>query len=75
VKGQVVRVVPEAEMVPALVAAAERINEEGIDAVLADRDVDAERIAAQARDELLQIQGTDANHTQVKIDKIRQIAD
>jgi (E)-4-hydroxy-3-methylbut-2-enyl-diphosphate synthase len=75
VKGQVVRVVPEAEMVPALIAAAERINEEGIDAVLADRDVDAERIAAQARDELLQIQGTDANHTQVKIDKIRQIAD
>jgi (E)-4-hydroxy-3-methylbut-2-enyl-diphosphate synthase len=75
VKGQVVRVVPEAEMVPALVAAAERINEEGIDAVLADRDVDAERIAAETRDELLQIQGTDANHTQVKIDKIRQIAD
>jgi (E)-4-hydroxy-3-methylbut-2-enyl-diphosphate synthase len=75
VKGQVVRVVPEAEMVPALVAAAERINEEGIDAVLADRDLDAERIAAEAREELLQIQGTDANHTQVKIEKIRQIAD
>jgi (E)-4-hydroxy-3-methylbut-2-enyl-diphosphate synthase len=75
VKGQVVRVVPEAEMVPALVAAAERINEEGIDAVLADRDVDAERIAAQTRDELLQIQGADANDTQVKIEKIRQVAD
>jgi (E)-4-hydroxy-3-methylbut-2-enyl-diphosphate synthase len=75
VKGQVVRVVPEAEMVPALVAAAKRINDEGIDAVLADRDVDAERIAAEAREELLQIQGTDANHTQVKIEKIRQVAD
>lgn len=75
VKGQVVRVVPESEMVPALVAAAERIDAEGIDAVLADRDVDAERIAAQTRSELIEIQGTDANHTQVKIDRIRQIAD
>jgi len=75
VKGQVVRVVPEAEMVTALVEAAERINAEGIDAVLADRDVDAERIAAETRDELLQIQGTDANHTAEKIAKIRQVAD
>ena len=75
VKGQVVRVVPEAEMVTALVEAAERINAEGIDAVLADRDVDAERIAAETRDELLQIQGTDANHSAEKIAKIRQVAD
>jgi (E)-4-hydroxy-3-methylbut-2-enyl-diphosphate synthase len=75
VKGQVVRVVPEAEMVDALVEAAERIMAEGIDAVLADRDVDAERIAAEARDELLQIQGTDANHSAEKIAKIRQLAD
>jgi len=71
----VVRVVPEAEMVTALVEAAERINAEGIDAVLADRDVDAERIAAETRDELLQIQGTDANHSAEKIAKIRQLAD
>ena len=48
---------------------------EGIDAVLADRDVDAERIAAETRDELLQIQGTDANHSAEKIAKIRQVAD
>ncbi|MCJ7439606.1 MAG: flavodoxin-dependent (E)-4-hydroxy-3-methylbut-2-enyl-diphosphate synthase [Acidimicrobiia bacterium] len=75
VKGQVVRVVPEAEMVDALVEAAQRIVAEGIDAVLADRDVDAERIAAEARDELLQIQGTDANHSAEKIAKIRQVAD
>jgi len=75
VKGQVVRVVPEAEMVDALVEAAERIVAEGIDAVLADRDVDAERIAAETRDELLQIQGTDANHSAEKIAKIRQVAE
>jgi (E)-4-hydroxy-3-methylbut-2-enyl-diphosphate synthase len=75
VKGQVVRVVPEAQMVGALVEAAERIMAEGIDAVLADRDVDAERIAAETRDELLQIQGTDANHSAEKIAKIREVAE
>src|SRR4029079_2999501 len=42
VKGKVVRVVPEAEMVAALVAEAERIVEEGFDAVLADADAGAE---------------------------------
>ena len=74
VKGQVVRVVPEAEMVSALVEAAQRIVAEGIDAVLADRDVDAERIAAETRDELIQIQGTDVNKSEAKIIKIRELA-
>ena len=74
VKGQVVRVVPEAEMVSALVEAAQRIVSEGIDAVLADRDVDAERIAAETRDELIQIQGTDVNKSEAKIIKIRELA-
>ncbi|MSO18754.1 MAG: 4-hydroxy-3-methylbut-2-en-1-yl diphosphate synthase, partial [Acidimicrobiia bacterium] len=74
VKGQVVRVVPEAEMVSALVEAAQRIVAEGIDAVLADRDVDAERIAAETRDELIQIQGTDVNKSEAKIAKIRELA-
>ena len=74
VKGQVVRVVPEAEMVSALVEAAQRIVAEGIDAVLADRDVDAERIAAETRDELIQIQGPDVNKSEAKIIKIRELA-
>jgi (E)-4-hydroxy-3-methylbut-2-enyl-diphosphate synthase len=74
VKGQVVRVVPEAEMVSALVEAAQRIVAEGIDAVLADRDLDAERIAAETRDELIQIQGTDVNKSEAKIIKIRELA-
>ena len=74
VKGQVVRVVPEAEMVSALVEAAQRIVAEGIDAVLADRDVDAERIAAETREELIQIQGTDVNKSEAKIIKIRELA-
>ncbi len=75
VKGHVVRVVPEAEMVDALVEEAERIVEEGVEARLAAADADAEAIAAATRDELIQIQGPDANHTSVKIDKIREIAD
>ncbi len=75
VRGHVVRVVPEAEMVSALVDEAERIMEEGIEARIAAADVDAERIAAETREELLQIQGTDANHDQEKIKKIRVIAE
>ena len=49
VKGKVVRVVPEAEMVEALVAEAERIMEEGIDAVLASADAGAEAEAEADR--------------------------
>jgi (E)-4-hydroxy-3-methylbut-2-enyl-diphosphate synthase len=75
VRGQVVRVVPEAEMVDALVAEAEAIVAEGIDARLAAADANAEAIAAATREELLQIQGLDANHSDEKIDKIREIAE
>jgi (E)-4-hydroxy-3-methylbut-2-enyl-diphosphate synthase len=75
VKGHVVRVVPEVEMVDALVEEAERIVEEGVEARIVAADVDAEAIAAATRDELIQIQGPDANHTSVKIDKIREIAE
>jgi (E)-4-hydroxy-3-methylbut-2-enyl-diphosphate synthase len=75
VRGQVVRVVPESEMVEALVAEAELIMAEGIDAALAAADRDAARIAEETREELLQIQGLDANHADEKIAKIREIAD
>ena len=73
VKGQVVRVVPEAEMVAALIDEAEKIMEEGIEARLAAADANAEAIAAATREELLQIQGVDANHSQDRIAKIREI--
>ena len=75
VKGKVVRVVPEADMVAALVDEAERIVEEGIEARLAAADADAEAITAAAREELIQIQGVDANHSQEKIAKIRELAE
>src|SRR5204863_294606 len=53
VKGQVVRVVPEAEMVDALVATAKQIMDEGIDAVIASADAGAAAEAEATRVELI----------------------
>ena len=50
-------------MVAALVDEAERIMAEGIEARIAAADANAAAIAEATRDELLQIQGIDANHT------------
>lgn len=73
VKGQVVRVVPESEMVAALVEEAERIVAEGIDARLAAADAGAQEEAARVRAELLAEQGSDVNDVEVKIAHIREI--
>ena len=75
VKGKVVRVVPEVDMVDALVDEGERIIAEGIEARLAAADAGAEAEAERTREELLQIQGTDANRSDEKIEKIREIAE
>ncbi len=75
VRGKVVRVVPESEMVAALVDEAERIVVEGIDARLAAADANAEAIAAATREELLGIQGLDANHSDARVARIREIAE
>ncbi|MGH9027784.1 MAG: flavodoxin-dependent (E)-4-hydroxy-3-methylbut-2-enyl-diphosphate synthase, partial [Acidimicrobiia bacterium] len=74
VQGHVVRVVPEDQMVDALVEEAERIVAEGVEARIAAADAGAEEEAARAREELLQIQGTDANAANERIDRIREIA-
>jgi (E)-4-hydroxy-3-methylbut-2-enyl-diphosphate synthase len=75
VKGQVVRVVPEDEMVEALIAEAEAIMEEGIEARIAAADAGAAAEAEAARDELIQIQGTDANKSGDRIDKIHTLVE
>ncbi len=75
VRGTVVRVVPEAEMVDALVEEAERIVEEGIEARLAAADANAEAIAAADREQLVELRGTDANHAAERIEKIREITE
>ena len=75
VKGQVVRVVPEGEMVDALVEEAERIVEEGIEARLAAADEGAEEAADADRRALLEEQGTDANDAEEKKVHIRALTD
>jgi (E)-4-hydroxy-3-methylbut-2-enyl-diphosphate synthase len=74
VRGHVVRVVPEAQMVEALVEEAERIMAEGIEARLADADAGAEAEAEATRLALLGEQGSDANDDATRIAKIRDIA-
>lgn len=73
VKGHVVRVVPEDEMVDALLAEALAIMEEGIEARIAKADAGAEEESNADREALLQIQGSDANKASEKIDKIQTL--
>jgi (E)-4-hydroxy-3-methylbut-2-enyl-diphosphate synthase len=71
VKGRNVAVVPEDEMVDALVEWAEYINEHGTDAAIAKADTArAEREAARDRSALLEAQGDDANNASEKIVEI-----
>jgi (E)-4-hydroxy-3-methylbut-2-enyl-diphosphate synthase len=73
VKGQNVAVVPETEMVDALVEWAEFINEHGTDAALARVDLEkAKREAERDRARLLDAKGDDANHAGERIELIRK---
>lgn len=72
VKGRNVAVVPESEMVEALVEWAEFIHEHGADAAIARADTArAEREAAKDRSQLLDEKGDDANDASAKIVSIR----
>ena len=76
IQGQIIRVVPEDEMVEALVEEAKKIAVEGVEARLAARDQSAEAEAAADRALLLDDRGSDANHDRERIEKIRRrIAD
>jgi (E)-4-hydroxy-3-methylbut-2-enyl-diphosphate synthase len=72
IQGQIIRVVPEDEMVEALVEEAKKIIEEGVEARLAARDQSAEKEAADDRAALLDDRGADANNAQIKIENIRR---
>jgi len=75
VKGQNVAVVPEDEMVDALVSWAELICAEGVEAALARADTDrAGREAERDRSVLLATQGDDANDTAARVDIVRRAA-
>jgi (E)-4-hydroxy-3-methylbut-2-enyl-diphosphate synthase len=71
IKGQVVRVVPEDEMVEALLDEARKIVDEGIDARLAAADTGAAAEASEEALELFALQG-DANHA---AERRRSVAD
>jgi (E)-4-hydroxy-3-methylbut-2-enyl-diphosphate synthase len=73
VKGTNVAVVPESEMVDALVEWAEFINEHGTDAAIARADVaKASREARLDRDALIDEKGADVNHADERIVEIRK---
>ena len=75
VKGRNVAVVPEDEMVEALVEWATFINEHGTDAAIARADTArAEREANKDRSALLEEKGADANNSTEKIVEIRRTA-
>ena len=75
IKGKIVRVVNEDEMVEALVEEAKLILAEGVEARLAARDVGAEAEAEADRAMLLDDRGVDANHANERIEKIRRRAE
>jgi (E)-4-hydroxy-3-methylbut-2-enyl-diphosphate synthase len=75
IKGKIIRVVPEDEMVSALVAEAEQIITQGVEARLASADAGAEEEAARDRAELFADKGADANHSDEVIVKIRGLGE
>jgi (E)-4-hydroxy-3-methylbut-2-enyl-diphosphate synthase len=72
IKGKIVRVVPEDEMVQALVDEAQKIVAEGIEARIAAADQGAEKEAEADRQALFASQGEDANHSEDVILEIRR---
>jgi (E)-4-hydroxy-3-methylbut-2-enyl-diphosphate synthase len=75
IKGKIVRVVKEDEMVEALVEEAKLIMAEGVEARLAARDQSAEAEAEADRAMLLDDRGADVNHANERIEKIRRRAE
>src|SRR5947209_3665508 len=72
VRGQVVRVVPEDQMVEALIEEAERLVAEGAEARLAAADAGAAEEAERTRQALLNVQGDDPNAVGQRVDLIQK---
>jgi (E)-4-hydroxy-3-methylbut-2-enyl-diphosphate synthase len=70
IQGKIVRVVPEDEMVSALVEEAEKLVKEGVTARLAAADRGAEAEAEADRAALLDSKGLDANASEAKVELI-----
>jgi (E)-4-hydroxy-3-methylbut-2-enyl-diphosphate synthase len=74
IRGQVVRVVPEDEMVEALLEEAEKLVAEGVEARLAAADAGAAAEAEADRLALLDDKGDDANASEARVELIRKRA-
>ena len=72
VRGQVVKVVPEGEMVEALVEWGQKIASEGVDVALASADESAAAAAEADRQALLEILGEDVNQAEAVVQTIRK---
>ena len=73
IKGKIVRVVPEDEMVAALIAEAEALVAEGLEARLAAADAGAEAEAEADRLALLDAKGADPNAVEQRVELIRRL--
>ena len=74
IRGEVVRVVPEDEMVEALLDEAEKLVKEGVEARLAAADRSAAAEAEADRQALLADQGDDPNAAGQRVDIIRKLS-
>jgi (E)-4-hydroxy-3-methylbut-2-enyl-diphosphate synthase len=72
IHGQIVRVVPEEEMVTALIDEAEKLVKEGVEARLAVADSGAVEAAEADRQALLDVQGADANNSEARVELIKK---
>lgn len=72
VRGQVVKVVPESQMVDSLVEWAQKIASDGVEGALAAADKSAEAEAEADRAALLEVQGDDANQSDAIVEIIRK---
>ncbi|MGH9106338.1 MAG: flavodoxin-dependent (E)-4-hydroxy-3-methylbut-2-enyl-diphosphate synthase [Acidimicrobiales bacterium] len=72
IRGEIVRVVPEDEMVDALVEEAEKLVKEGFEARLAAADKSAAQEAQRDRRDLLGARGADANQSEARVEMVRR---
>ena len=72
IRGQIVRVVPEDQMVAALVEEAEKLVAEGVDARLAAAEAGAAAEAEADRRALLENKGPDVNRSEATVELIRR---
>jgi (E)-4-hydroxy-3-methylbut-2-enyl-diphosphate synthase len=72
IRGEIVRVVPEDEMVAALVEEAERLVKEGVEARLAAADAGASAEAEADRAALLDARGADVNRSEQRVEMIER---